>query len=323
MSVISTPAGVGPTAATHKVNKALKSGRGDVSGTVFMIIMLVSLLMSVVILAVLVVDMLVLAEPVITTRFGDFITGTLKSKPEASGISQGLKGTFWIGVFTVVISFPLGIAAAIYLEEYAHHESKLARFIDLNIRNLAGVPSVVYGILGFTLFVKAMGSITGPESQGKSVISAGLTLAILVLPIVIITAAEAIRAVPNELREAGFGVGATRWEVVRHHVLPYAAPGVLTGTVLALARALGEAAPLILVGASTGFLSSGGGFFDVTSLQERFTALPMIITSWAKKPANLGWDEVAGAAVIVLLAVVLVANTAAILLRNRFEKKRQ
>lgn len=323
MTVISTPGQIGPAAATTQVDKALKSGRRDWGGSVFMIVMLIALLMSVVILVVLVVDMLVLAEPVITTRFAGFLTGTLSSKPETSGISQGLWGTFWIGVFTVVIAFPLGISAAIYLEEYAHRTSKLARFIDLNIRNLAGVPSVVYGILGLTIFVKAMEGLTGPESNGKSVISAGLTLAILVLPIVIITAAEAIRAVPNGLREAGFGVGATRWEVTRHHVLPYAAPGILTGTVLALARALGEAAPLILVGASTGFFTSDSAFLDPSSLQERFTALPMIITSWAKKPANQGWDEVAGAAVVVLLGVVLLANAAAILLRNRYEKKRQ
>src|SRR5699024_10237160 len=127
------------------------------------------------------------------------------------------------GVFTVVLAFPIGIGAAIYLEEYATH-GRLSRFIDLNIRNLAGVPSIVYGIVGLTIFVKALQSITGPDSNGRSVVSAGLTLAILVLPIVIITAAEAIRAVPRGLREAGYGVGATRWEVVRHHVLPYAAP---------------------------------------------------------------------------------------------------
>ena len=322
MSAISTPAGVGTEAATKHVTKALKAGKRDAGGTIFMLVMLLALLMSVAILAVLVVDMFLLGEPVLAERLGDFISGTLKAQPEASGISQGLKGTFWIGMFTIVIAFPLGISAAIYLEEYAHHTSKLARFIDLNIRNLAGVPSVVYGILGLTIFVKAMGDLTGPDSNGKSVISAGLTLAILVLPIVIITAAEALRAVPQGLREAGFGVGGTRWEVTRDHVLPYAAPGILTGTVLALARALGEAAPLILVGASTGFLSSSSGFLDVTSLQERFTALPIVITTWAGRPGE-GWEAVTAAAIIVLLVVVLIANAAAILLRNRFEKKRQ
>jgi phosphate transport system permease protein len=153
------------------------------------------------------------------------------------------------------------------------------------------------------------------------VIAAGVTLAILVLPIVIITAAEAIRAVPQGLREAGFGIGATRWEVVRHHVLPYAAPGVLTGTVLALARALGEAAPLILIGAVTNRLGSNPGLLDVGSLQDRFTAMPIVITSWAGE-AQGGFRENTAAAIIVLMVIVLVANTAAILLRNRYEKKR-
>jgi phosphate transport system permease protein len=224
-----------------------------------------------------------------------------------------------VGVFVVLVAFPIGIAAAIYLEEYASH-GRIARVIDISIRNLAGVPSVVYGILGLTIFVQGLRSITGPDSNGRSVISAGLTLAILVLPIVIITAAEAIRAVPGGLREAGYGVGATRWEVVRSHVLPYAAPGILTGTVLALARALGEAAPLILVGATTGFLS-GGASYAPGALQERFTALPIAITTWAGRPGE-EYRDITAAAIVVLLAIVLVANATAILLRNHYEKKR-
>ena len=171
---------------------------------------------------------------ILATRLGDFLTGRLAISPARAGISQGLRGTFFIGVFVVLIAFPLGIGAAIYLEEYAP-KSRFTRLIDVNIRNLAGVPSVVYGLLGFAIFVRALRSITGPEANGATVISAGLTLAILVLPIVIITSAEAIRAVPDNLREAGFGVGATRWEVIRSHVLPYAGPGILTGTVLSLA----------------------------------------------------------------------------------------
>jgi phosphate transport system permease protein len=183
------------------------------------------------------------------------------------------------------------------------------------------VPSVVYGILGLTIFVKAFGGITGPDSGGRSVVSAGLTLAVLVLPIVIITGAEALRAVPRGIREAGFGVGATRWEVVRHHVLPYAAPGILTGTVLALARALGEAAPLILIGATTGYLT-GGDSFGLSELQDRFTAMPIVITTWAGRPGE-DWEAATAAAIVVLLVVVLLANAAAILLRNRFEKGRE
>lgn len=321
MSIISTPAQVGSKAATERVRASITGGKRDVVGTIFMVALLVALLMSVVILAVLVVDMLGTGGNVLTERFGEFVTGTMKSQPDTSGILQGLVGTFWIGVFTVVIAFPMGIAAAIYLEEYAHRESRIARFIDVNIRNLAGVPSVVYGILGLTLFVNAFRNITGPDANGNSLISAGLTLAILVLPIVIITSAEALRAVPRGIREAGFGVGATRWEVTRHHVLPYAAPGILTGTVLALARALGEAAPLILVGAQSGFMTGGTEFFDISALQDRFTALPIIITTWAGRPGE-GWEAATAAAILVLLVVVLIANTAAILLRNRFDKKR-
>ncbi len=322
MSIISNPAEVGGQTASDQVRKSLTKNKTDVAGTAFMVATLLALLMSVVILAVLVLDLIGMGGSVFIERFGDFINGTLKSKPDTSGIKQGLVGTFWIGVFTALIAFPMGIAAAVYLEEYAPRKSRLARFIDVNIRNLAGVPSVVYGILGFTLFVKAMGGLTGPNSSGRSVISAGLTLAILVLPIVIITSAEALRAVPTGIREAGFGVGATRWEVTRHNVLPYAAPGILTGTVLALARSLGEAAPLILVGATTGFLTTGDEFFNLAELQGRFTALPMVITTWAGRPGGQGWEAVTAAAILVLLVVVLIANAGAVFLRNRFDKNR-
>jgi phosphate transport system permease protein len=244
------------------------------------------------------------------------MNGTLRSLPGEAGIHQGLRGTFWIAVFVVVFAFPLGVGAAIYLEEYAPR-TRLTRLIDINIRNLAGVPSIVYGILGFAIFVKSLGGLTG----GRSVIAGGITLAILVLPIVIITAAEAIRAVPNALREASFGVGATRWETIRHHVLPYAAPGILTGTVLSLARAMGEAAPLILIGAVTGALGSDPNLLDVSSLQDRFTAMPTVITTWAGQ-AQSGFKANTAAAILVLMAIVLVANGAAILLRNRYDKKR-
>ncbi len=207
-----------------------------------------------------------------------------------------------------VIALSISIVAAIYLPWTIAGFSHGLPSTDVLASVLA---------LGFTIFVKVLGGVTG----GKSVISGGLTLAVLVLPIVIITAAEAIRAVPNGLREAGYGVGATRWEVVRTQILPYAAPGILTGTVLALARALGEAAPLILVGAVTNRLGSDPAIFDVSSLQERFTAMPSVITSWAGMPQE-GFREDTAAAIIVLLVIVLFANAAAVLLRNRYEKKR-
>lgn len=216
--------------------------------------------------------------------------------------------------FVVLGSFPLGIAAAVYLEEYAP-DTVFTRFITANVRNLAGVPSIVYGLLGLAIFVKAMSGFTG----GLSVISGGLTLAILVLPIVVITASEGLRAVPQGIREAGYGVGATKWEVVRSHVLPAAAPGILTGTVLSLARAFGETAPLILTGAVTGVFFTGSGSF-VEKLQGAYTSLPTIVFGWSRLPQE-EFQRLTAAAIIVLLVLLLTVNAAAIWLRNRYERK--
>jgi phosphate transport system permease protein len=189
--------------------------------------------------------------------------------------------------------------------------------VNVNIRNLAGVPSIVYGILGLTIFVQDLEGLTG----GRTLLAAGITLAILVLPIVIITSAEAVRAVPQPLREAAYGVGATRWEVTRSQVLPYALPGIITGTVLAVARAIGEAAPLLLTGAATGLLPGKEGLLDLSQLGDRFTALPIVIAEWARTPRE-GFDEIAAAAILLMLAIVLALSTVAILLRTRYEKKR-
>jgi phosphate transport system permease protein len=308
---------VNATTTREAVAARISGGKNDPAGAAFRAALLSALLLTLAVLVVLLVDVLRDGSSVLTSRLGDFLTGTLRSQPGEAGVFQGLRGSFWIGVYTVLIAFPIGIGAAIYLEEYAP-KSRFTRFISVNIRNLAGVPSVVYGILGLAIFVKSLGWFTG----GRTLLAAGITLAILVLPIVIITASEAIRAVPDSIREAGFGVGATRWEVVRSHVLPYAAPGIITGTILALARALGEAAPLILVGAVTGRLGGGAGsLFDLSQIRERFTAMPIVIADWAGKPGDFQSAN-APAAIVVLLAVVLLANTAAILLRNRYEKKR-
>ncbi len=314
---ISTPGGTASTVAPRAVRARLERRRLDVSGLAFRAALFSALVFTILILAALVVTIAGDGLDVLTTRGRSFISGTLRSFPHEAGIHQALRGTFWIGVFVVVLSFPLGIGAAIYLEEYAPR-SRFTRLIDINIRNLAGVPSIVYGILGFAIFVKTLGDFTG----GRSVVSGGITLAILVLPIVIITSAEAIRAVPNGLKEASLGVGATKWETIRHHILPYAAPGILTGTVLSLARALGEAAPLILVGAVTNSLGSDPGLFDVGSLKERFTAMPTVITQWAGEFQG-GFKANTAAAILILMAIVLVANGAAIILRNRFEAKRR
>lgn len=316
--VLATPA-KSARLAGDDVRARLTGKRVDTAGLAFKVLLLVALGMSVAMLGVLLVDVVISGSDILTGRLGAFLTGTLGSQAETSGVAQGIRGTFWIGVFVVTLAFPIGIGAAVYLEEYAA-QNTFTRFLDVNIRNLAGVPSVVYGILGLSIFVQALERYTGPDANGRTVISAGLTLAILVLPIVIITAAEAIRAVPNGIKEAGFGVGATRWEVVRSHVLPYAAPGILTGTVLALARALGEAAPLLLVGATSGFLS-GGDSYALDALDERFTALPIVITNWTAQ-FGPGFDTAAAAAIVVLLVIVLLANAAAIVLRNRYEGNR-
>jgi phosphate transport system permease protein len=318
MSLV-TRLSTGPEHAAADVAKRLKEGRADTSGRIFKLVLITCLGLSMLFLAVLLVDQVVKGWDPLSSRLGAFLNGTLKSRPDDPdiGVFQGLWGTFWIGVSVVLLAFPVGIGAAIYLEEYAK-DSRLSRFININIRNLAGVPSIVYGILGFAIFVKAWGDLTG----GKSVAAAGLTLAVLVLPIVIITGSEAIRAVPDSLREAGYGVGSTKWEVIKDHVLPYAAPGILTGTVLALARALGEAAPLILVGAVTGRLGSKPSFLDFQQLtDDGFTAMPIVITTWAGRP-QAEFRALTAAAIVVLLVVVLFANSFAILLRNRYEKKR-
>ena len=308
--------GTGGDAAAKSVQEQLTAGKADITGTIFRLLLLASLGVSLAVLASLFIDVGSTGATVFEDRAESFLSGGLRTSASAAGVFQALRGTFWIAVFVVVFSFPIGVASAVYLEEYAT-KGRMARLIDVNIRNLAGVPSIVYGILGLTIFVQQLDGLTG----GRTVMAAGITLAILVLPIVIITSAEAIRAVPTALREAAYGVGATRWEVTRTLVLPYALPGIITGTVLALARAIGEAAPLLLCGAVTGLLPGREGLLDLSQLQDRFTALPVVIADWARTPRE-GFDELAAAAIIVMLAIVLVMNTIAIALRSRYEKKR-
>ena len=308
--------GIGGGVAGEITRARLTGRRADVSGTVFRTLLQIGLALSLVVLVVLLADVIANGWSVLSTRFGSFLTSTLRSSPDEAGIAQSLAGTLWVGVVVVVLSFPLGIGAAIYLEEYAPR-SRVTQFIEVNVRNLAGVPSVVYGILGFTIFVSWGGGLTG----GRTALAGGLTLACLVLPIVIITSSEAIRSVPRAIREGGYGVGATQWEIIRTFVLPYAAPGILTGTVLSLARALGEAAPLILVGAVQGRLASNDPIWDPAWLTERFTAMPVTVADWASRPEP-GFVANTAAAIVVLLAIVLLFNLGSILLRNRYERKR-
>jgi phosphate transport system permease protein len=305
-----------PSPATAAVRAALIGKQRDARGTLFEVLLFSALLLALVILLVLLTDLVRKALPVFSERGTDFLTSNVSSLPERAGIRQGLIGSLTIAAFVAILAFPLGIGAAIYLEEYAR-DNWLTRLINANIRNLAGVPSIVYGLLGIAIFVQfaPIASFTG----GRSVMSAGFTMSILVLPIVVITAAEALRAVPNSIREAGFGVGATRWEVVRSHVLPYAAPGIFTGTVLTLARAFGETAPLILIGAATGFLSTGTASFT-EQLQGPYTALPTQVFDFATR--NLReFQHVTAAAAVTLVGVLLLVNLAAILLRNRYERR--
>lgn len=302
------------TAAAPPIERgALRRSGTDWRGLAFHGILLLALLFSLLILFTLISDLMVRGLPTLLERGTEFLTSPTSSQAAKAGVAQGIFGTLMMAVFVAVFAFPVGIMTAIYLEEYAP-DNRLTRFINVNIRNLAGVPSVVYGLLGLSIFVIALGPLTG----GRSMIAGGITLAVLVLPIVIITSSEAIRAVPRALREAGYGVGASRWEVTHLLVLPAAAPGILTGTVLSLSRALGETAPLILAGAVLGGFSSGGKDF-IEQIFGRYTVLPVTVFDWARRP-NADFRELTAAAIVVLLAVTLMANAIAIILRNRTER---
>ena len=301
--------------AAGTVTYSLRRSRIDIAGIVFSGALILSLLFTLAVLAVLIGDQLGRGLPVVGERGADFLTSNLSSRPQNAGVLQGIIGTAMLALMVSLLAFPIGILTAVYLEEYAPPNA-LTRIIDVNIRNLAGVPSVVYGLLGLAAFVGLFSTLG--VGNGRNILTGGLTLAVLILPLVIITSAEAIRAVPNAIREAGYGIGASRWQVVRKLVLPSAAPGILTGTVLSLSRALGETAPLILAGAVLGSFSTGGGLVDLFS--GPYTALPIIAFDWARKPQE-EFRALTSAAILVLLAVTLLANTFAIFLRNRYDRQ--
>ncbi len=303
------------TVAVGSARGSLRQTRADYAGIAFAAVMLFSLLFSLAVLAVLIGDQLARGLPVFAERGTELLGSSLSSNPAKAGVAQGLIGTALLCAVVALVAFPIGILTAIYLEEYAP-TNLFAGFIAVNIRNLAGVPSVVYGLLGLAGFVALFAALG--VGNGRNVLSGGLTLAVLILPLVIITSAEAIRAVPRALRESGFGLGASRWQVVRQLVLPSAAPGILTGTVLALSRALGETAPLILAGAVLGSFSSGGSLADLFG--GPYAALPTIVYDWARKPQD-EFRALTSAAILVLLAVTVMANTVAIVLRNRFDRR--
>jgi phosphate transport system permease protein len=303
------------SAAAPAIGTTLQRDRPDIAGLVFSGILLFSLVFSLAVLGILIGDQLVRGMPVFAERGIDFLTAPLSSNPANAGVAQGVIGTALLTAIVASIAFPIGILTAIYIEEYAP-ANPLTRFIDVNIRNLAGVPSVVYGLLGLAIFVAAFAALG--VGNGRNVLSGGLTLAVLVLPLVIITSAEALRSVPSSLREGGYGVGGSRWQVVSGLVLPAAVPGILTGTVLALSRAIGETAPLIVVGAVLGSFSNSGSLAELFG--GPYSALPVIVYDWARRPQE-EFRALTAAAIIVLLAVTILANTLAILLRNRYERR--
>jgi phosphate transport system permease protein len=283
-------------------------------------LLLLTLLLALAFLVVLLWSTWQAASPVFMERGLDFVTSNMSALASRAGVWQGIVGSLLLIGFVAVIALPLGVAASIYLQEYAR-DTRLNRLLITNIRNLAGVPSIVFGILGLVVFAQALRSITGPGVAGLSVVTGGLTLSVLVMPIVILVTMEALRAVPKSIREAAYGVGATRWEVVRSHVLPYAAPGIFTGTILSLARAFGETAPLLMVGAVTGYLTPASGQSLLDTLRgTRYTALPVEIFAWSKQIGD-EWRANTAAAIIVLLVIILAVNAIAIVLRNRYERK--
>ncbi|HEY5648925.1 MAG TPA: phosphate ABC transporter permease PstA [Nitrospiria bacterium] len=254
-------------------------------------------------LAVLIIDVLMDGAARLSWQF---LTNFPSRRPERAGILSSLVGTIYMMGLTAAIAFPVGVAAAIYLEEYSA-KGWFSRVIEVNISNLAGVPSIIYGLLGLELFVRAM-------KLDRSLLAGSLTMALLVLPIIIISSREALRAVPPSIREASYALGASRWQTTWKQVLPLAFPGMLTGSILAFSRAIGEAAPMITIGALTyiAFLPDG--------LLAPFTVLPIQIFNWVSRPQK-GFSELAAAAIIILLVVLILMNAVAVLLRNRYQKR--
>jgi phosphate transport system permease protein len=290
--------------------RAVRSSRRG-RDTLFQALALASTLLGLVVLGALVYDVVRDGAPRLSWQF---LTSFPSRRPDQAGVYAALVGSIWLLGLTALIAFPLGLATAVYLEEYAK-PGRLQQAIEINIANLAGVPSIIYGLLGLELFARVLAPITG----GRSVLAGALTMALLVVPIVIIAAREAIRAVPDSLRLGGLALGATRWQVVATLVLPAAMPGVLTGTILALARAVGETAPLITLGALTyvAFVPE----LSPRGLQSPFTVLPIQIFNWVSRPQAAFHDD-AAAAIVVLLLLLLGMNAVAVVLRGRYQRRR-
>lgn len=272
-------------------------------GEFFKYLFLASTLVGLVMLIILIYDVLTDGLPWLSW---DFLNNFPSRKPEQAGIKSALWGSIWMIILVAAASIPVGVAAAIYLEEYAP-KNWLNKFIELNISNLAGVPSIIYGILGLALFVRAL-------QLERSLIAGALTMALMSLPVIIISSREAIRAIPRSIREGSYALGASKWQTVSRQVLPVAVPGILTGNILALSRAIGETAPLIMIGALT-FIA-----FTPESIFDPFTVLPIQIFNWVSRPKD-EFRLIAAAGIIVLLALLLTMNAAAVIIRNKYQKR--
>lgn len=273
-------------------------------GLVMSVVLFVATFFGIVVLVTLLVDVAIKGAPWLS---GEFLTNYPSRLPAQAGIKSAIVGSVWMIGLTALIAVPVGVASAVYLEEYAPRHW-FFRLVQINIANLAGVPSVLYGILGLALFVRLL-------ALERSLMAGSLTMALLILPVIIIGTQEALRALPSGLRESAYALGATRWQVIWSHLLPVAAPGIMTAVILSLSRALGETAPLIMIGALT-FIA-----FLPESVMDAFTVLPIQIFNWTARP-QADFQALAAAGIIVLMVFLLLMNLSAILLRNHFEKSR-
>jgi phosphate transport system permease protein len=291
------------TVAGTRVEQSSHLARRKSKATLVQWLLLIATGFALLVLAVLLLDITTAGARWLSF---DLLLNAPSRKPEQAGLRPALLGTLWVIGLTALLAFPVGIGAAIYLEEYAPN-NRWTRLLMTNIANLAGVPSVVYGLLGLGVFVSLF-------ALGRTVLASALTLALLILPVIIIASQEAIRAVPSSLRLGAFALGATQWQVARDHVIPAAMPGILTGIILSISRAIGETAPLLVVGAAA-YVT-----FNPTGPMSKYTVLPVQIYEWARRPQQ-EFQDLAAAAIIVLLVLLLILNAAAIYFRQRFAKK--
>lgn len=294
------------TPADSRVFEPNQAGRYR-TDSIFKAITWLATFIAIAVLTWLIVDILISGLPSLSWRF---LTNPPSSDPEKAGLLVAITGTLWVMGLVALFSFPIGVGSGIFLEEFAA-DNWLTQFIEVNISNLAGVPAIIYGLLGLGAFVNLLGGLTG----GRSVLSGALTLTLLILPIIIVATRESLRSVPDSIRNAGYALGGSRWQVIWSHTLPTAFPGILTGMILALSRAIGETAPLIAIGAVV-FITS-----IPANPRDPFSVLPIQVYSWVSRPQK-EFHDIAASGIIVLLVILLLMNSIAVLLRNRFQKAR-